>query len=309
MQSLGIVIPVYLNALSLAKLLSKLIETLEENRINYKIILVNDGSPDSSWQIIEKLCKENKNITGIALSKNFGQHIALAAGIQNAKTDWVCTIDADLQDSPEHVIKLLSYAKKNKLDTVYGISEDKKSSFFRTASSKLYFWVNNKLSGWNLNSNLTSLTLFNQKVANEYCKFSDIYRNHLLILHWLGFKAGYYKYQRDQRTLGKSGYSFKKLLQHALSGIYFHSEFFLKYFVSIGLSLTTFSLFYTFWLLIKYLVSNEHIPGWTTLAVLNLFFGGVIISAIGIVGAYIGKTFEQVKHRPLYVIDEIINNK
>lgn len=300
-STISVVSPVYYNEASLERLTSEIIKSISTDFADYEIILVDDGSQDGSWNKIAELNRQNPKIRGIKLSRNFGQHVATAAGIHKAKNDWVCTIDADLQDPPINIPIFYTKAKEG-YEVIYGITRNKKTSFFRKLLSRGFFWAVNKFTGQNLDYGLTSFTLMSQKAAREHNRFSDIYKNHVFVLLWIGFKSAYVYFDRDERDAGQSSYNFSTLLKYALAGIYFFPAHFIQYFVRFGFLIALMSILYSIIVILKYYLLSIQ-PGWTSLAVLVSFFGGLILSSIGIVGLYVGKTFEQVKPRPLYVID------
>ena len=303
-DTISVVSPVYQNEGSLEKLTSEIISAVSNNFSDYEIILVDDGSSDHSWEIIEKLASKNPKIKGIKLSRNFGQQVSTSVGINKSKSNWICTIDADLQDPPSSIISFYQKAIEG-YDIVYGVTSDKKSSLYRKYTSKTYFWLINKLTGQNLHPGLTSFTLFSRKVADEHKKFSDLNKNHVFVLNWLGFKSAFVMFPREKRFEGQSSYKLSSLLKYAFAGIYFFPANFISHFVKFGFVVSLLSFLYSLILVAKYFLYNIQ-PGWTSLAVLVSFFGGFILFSIGMIGLYVGKIFEEVKQRPPYVIDREI---
>jgi glycosyltransferase involved in cell wall biosynthesis len=306
-QTISVISPVYRNEASLEKLTTEIIKAVQNDFSDYEIILVEDGSMDGSWKKICELSQNNPKIKGIKLSRNFGQHVATAAGLKKAKNDWVCTIDADLQDPPSYIPQF--YAKtKEGFDVIYGITRNKKTSFIRKMLSRSFFWTINKFTGQKLMSGLTSFTFMSQRSVQEHNRFSDIYKNHVFVLMWIGLPSTFVSFDRDHRDEGQSSYNLSTLIRYALAGIYFFPANFIQYFVRFGFIIAFSSIAYSIIVLLKYYLLNIQ-PGWTSLAVLVSFFGGLTLSSIGIVGLYVGKIFEQVKNRPLYVVESEVGEK
>lgn len=304
-NTISIVSPVYQNEGSLDILVGEIITSVSHDFSDYEIILVDDGSTDRSWDVMKSIAKDNPKVKAIKLSRNFGQHVSTAVGINRSKSDWVCTVDADMQDHPSNILKFYQEAKKG-YDIVYGVTKNKKTSLMRIFLSKGYFWTVRHLIGGNILPGITSFAFFSKKVANEHRKFSDLNKNHIFVLVWLGFKSSFIEFERNERLDGKSSYTMIGLIRYALAGIYFFPTHFISHFVKLGFVIAGLSFLYSIFLIFKYYYLNIQ-PGWTSLAVLISFFGGLILASIGIVGLYVGKIFEQVKSRPLFVIDEEIN--
>ncbi len=304
MNKLSIVIPVYGCAPCLRELYRQLHEVLVKNNLNYEIIFVDDRSPDQAWKEIQELASKDVRIKGIRLSRNFGQHIAITAGLQAATGEKIVVMDCDLQDSPDVIPELLKKHAEG-FDIVLA-RRIRNRNFIRMQISKLYFYLLRLLCGAIYDSSYGTLSLITRKVADAYLKVNDLERHYLFVLHWLGFKKGTIVFRHDSRFQGKSSYSLRALIRHALSGLLFQSPNFLVWIVIFGSTMAAIGFSLALFLIISYFFFHPP-PGWTSIAVLTLTFGGLNLMIMGAIGLYIGKVFNQVKNRPLFVIDEKIN--
>ena len=303
MTMISVVVPVYQCAGCIIELNERIKNTLSKITTNFEVILVDDRSPDNVWNVLVDLAKNDCSVKAVRLSRNFGQHAAIAAGLAESRGDWTVVMDCDLQDPPEEIIKLYETAQDG-FDIVFGRRVEKKHSFLKRKSSELYFKFMRLASGYQFDSSLGSFSILSRKVVDSYLKFKEKEHHYLFILYWLGFNTGYVNYVHDHRHRGKSSYSLKRLIKHAISGLLFQTTTLLKWIIYLGFSISSVGILSAFYLMYRYFFHSAY-PGWTSLAVLILIVSGVIISSLGVIGLYIGGIFEQVKNRPLYVVDEI----
>ena len=301
-MKISIVSPVYRASSILPILVERIIKVCDDHEFDYEIVLIDDGSPDDSWEQIMSLSRLYCQVKGYKLSRNYGQHYALSAGIHKSNGDYVIIMDCDLQDNPEYIPIFLSIALEG-YNIVVSIKNNKEYSLFRRLSSDLYFLILNKLSDIKLEKNLGTMTLIDRKVAAAFSQIKEYHRHSSMILAWIGFNRGYIEVVHDKRYSGKSSYSIHKLVSHAVNGIISQSDKLLRTSISIGLLFFGFSLIGSVYVILKSFNSNFE-PGWPSTIVLVLFASGVILLMIGILGLYLGKVFEQVKDRPLYFISE-----
>jgi dolichol-phosphate mannosyltransferase len=306
MMKVSIISPVYKAANILPTLVKRISEVCDSHKLDYEIILVNDCSPDNSWEVIQTLAKQYSALKGLSLSKNFGQHYAITAGISRACGDSIIIMDCDLQDNPEYIISML-HKQQEGFNVVCTIKEQKKYSWYRRFTSDLYFFLVNKLSDIKLEKNLGTMTLIDRKVADEYLKIGDYHRHSSMVFAWLGFNRGFVSMKHEKRFEGKSSYSMRKLISHAINGVISQSDKLLRWSISVGLFLFLASIAGVIYILIKSLFYQFEV-GWPSLVVLILFTTGIILFMVGILGIYIGKIFEQVKNRPLFIIAEETGN-
>jgi len=301
---LSVVIPVYGCVDCLSTLWQRLHSVLTTLVPSFEIILVEDCGPDHAWEIITEIAKQNNQVKAFQLSRNFGQHAAITAGLAQSSGNWVVVMDCDLQDPPEEIVNLYQQAITG-FDVVLAKRKQKQQSWFRKHAAKIYFNLINFFTQKNLEGEYGSFSIISRKVVNAYLQFNDVDRHYLFILHWLGFKTATIEYQHAKRWSGKSSYSLTKLLRHAFDGMFFQTTILLKWIVYLGFGVALSGVTLAMYYLYRYVVYGS-VPGWTSLVVLILLIGGFIIISTGVTGVYIGKIFEQVKGRPLFVINKKI---
>lgn len=305
---LSIISPVYGAEKIVDELVKEILESIKFITSDYEIILVDDCGPDKSWERIKQNCSLNERIKGIKLSRNFGQHFAITAGIENAKGEYIVVIDCDLQDDPKYIAEMYNRIKEG-YDIVYTFKEERKHSSFKNITATLFNFVFNYLSeNKNLHShkNVGAYSIISRKVADAFNAYNDYHRHYLMVLRWMGFKSCFIPIEHKKRFSGASSYTFSKLLKHAVDGITSQSDKLLRIFVNIGLIVSSLSFLSILLISILYFVQGFK-SGWASLIVVLLFSTGIILTGIGVLGIYLGKTFEQTKNRPKYLIDEIIN--
>jgi glycosyltransferase involved in cell wall biosynthesis len=305
---LSIISPVYKAELIVDELIRRIIVEAEKITTDFEIILVEDGSPDNCWGKILENCKKDSRVKGLKLSRNFGQHFAISAGLENSIGDFVIVMDCDLQDDPRYFGTLLAKANEG-YKIVYTYKKERKHGFFKNLKAKLFyklfnFLVDNKDN--QASENVGSFSLLSREVVDQYVKLGDYKRHYLMLLRWLGFQSAYVEIEHQNRFEGKSSYNFKKLMLHAIDGITSQSDKLLRLTASFGFLMALFSLLSAIGIVISYLITPFQ-AGWASLMVLTLFVGGMIILSVGICGIYIGRIFEQTKKRPLYIVDQKIN--
>jgi len=307
-MKISVVIPVYKSQETIELLTQKLIDVLSKITNDYEIIYVNDDSPDNSWDIIQKLCKENPKIIGISLSRNFGQHPAILCGIKHASGDAIVVMDCDLQEDPKYIPELVRKLQEGN-DIVFTRKQKRAHAWWKNIMTKIFSFIYNYLIDDKrllTNQQVGSFSIINRKVADAFVQFGDYQFHYLLVLRWLGFKQSFVEIEHYERKAGKSSYNFKKLFEHALVAIVFHSDKLLRFNIYIGFIIALFSIVGIIFLLISYFI-HGYAQGWPSLFMLLLFTLGAVLFSLGIIGLYIGKMFEQVKSRPKFVIKEVIN--
>ena len=305
---LAIIVPCY----NEEEILNKSIKTLSdltnsliaENLISpkSKLVFVNDGSKDKTWNIIERAHKETDLIKGICLSRNFGHQEALLAGLYNTDADIYITIDADLQDDPK-VIKDMVEAYYQGNEIVYGVRKKRNTDTFFKRNTALFFYKLMKLLGVELVSNHADFRLLSRRAVNAMSEFKE--RNLFLraIVPLIGYQSCNVYYDRKSRTAGETKYPLKKMILFALKGISSFSAVPLHFITICGILISVLSFFLMLWTIIAYL-NHSTILGWTSLMFAITFFSGITILFMGIIGEYIASIFVEVKNRPTYIIDK-----
>jgi B-glycosyltransferase, glycosyltransferase family 2 protein len=300
---ISIVSPVYRAEKILPILVSEINLVMERIGEDYEIILVDDRSPDNSWEVMKVLSSQNPKIKSIRLSRNFGQHSAIFAGLTKAKGDWVVVMDCDMQDQPKEIAKLYKKALEG-YDIVLGQRENRKDKFLKKLSSKLFYKVFNYLSGANFDNNVANFGIYHQKTIKSILDMKDYVKFFSLFINWIGFKSVSIPIEHGEREEGKSTYSVGRLFKQAFNVIISFSDKPLRLFINFGLSISILSFVLGIYYLYLSITHKITQPGFSSLILSIWFLSGIIISCIGIVGVYLGKTFDQAKGRPTFIIDE-----
>lgn len=307
MVELSVVVPVYGCADCLEALYQRLTPVLQACTPSYEIILVDDCAPDGAWGVIRRLGEQDPNVRGLRLSRNFGQHAAITAGLAECAGERAVVMDCDLQDPPETIPALYQQARAGH-EIVLARRKRKKQSRFRQLAASLYFRALSAVSRQRVDGDYGAFSIISRPVIDAYLRFRDRDRHYLFILYWLGFDATAIEYEHAPRHSGKSSYSLRSLLSHALQGLVFQTTTLLRWIVYLGFLVSGAGALLAAYLLYIY-VAHTPPPGWTSLAVLILMIGGFILISTGVTGLYIGRIFEQVKDRPLYVVDKRVNGR
>lgn len=307
MISISVVIPVYQSEESLRELCSRLDSAISSLSLNYEVILVNDSSPDNSWHIIKNLAESDERIRGINLSRNFGQHYAITAGLEYVRGDWVVVMDCDLQDLPEEIPKLYQKALDG-YDMVVGRKTQRQDSFLKRMGSRCFYRAYTYFTGAKVDNRIGNFGIYARKVINSILTLREQNRSFGMFALWVGFRRAEIDVEHSKRPYGKTSYTIRRLLLLAMDSIVAHSNKLLRISVKIGFVLSSCSLLYAFWLIIRYFFWLTPVEGWTSLMVSVFFTAGLIVGNIGVVGLYVGKIFDEVKGRPLYIIDSTTFN-
>lgn len=309
-EILYVVIPCYneeevLNE-TVSRLTTKLNSLVQRQLISNesRIMLVNDGSKDRTWNIIEELFESNEYVTGVNLAKNKGHQFALLAGLMTAKeyADMVISMDADLQDDIEVVDKFIE-EYYNGCDIVYGVrSSRKKDTFFKKSTAIMFYRLMQKL-GVDMVYNHADYRLMSKRALNNLEDFEEVNLFLRGIIPMIGYKNAIVEYERNERFAGESKYPLKKMISFALEGITSCSVKPLRIITLLGLLISVVSSLYLIYVIIGYFIGNT-ISGWTTQIVLTCFFGGFQILCMGVIGEYVGKIYSEVKKRPRYIIQD-----
>jgi dolichol-phosphate mannosyltransferase len=269
---------------------------------HWQLVLVDDASPDGSWPALAALAERDHRVVAVRLSRNFGQHAAITAGLQQATGQWIAVMDCDLQDPPEALPAMLATARGG-YDVVLSRRNARAQAWHRKLGARAYFRVRARLLGMAVDPEYSTLSVLSRTVVDAFLRMGDRDRHYMLILHWLGFNRTVHELEHSDRHAGRSSYTLAKLVRVALDGMFFQTTVLLRWIVYLGFGLAFAGVLLAIAFVVMYFV-NQPLPGFTSLAVLILLVGGFIIMSTGISGLYIGKIFEQVKGRPLYVVAE-----
>jgi dolichol-phosphate mannosyltransferase len=295
----SVIVPVYGCAGCLVALHDRLATVL--STADWELVLVDDCSPDGSWSILEELSENDERVRALRLSRNFGQHAAITAGLAEARGDWAVVMDCDLQDPPEEIPRLLATAREG-YDVVLTTRDRRRHSWYRRLAARGYYRARTVLLGQSMRSDYSTLSVVSRRVVDAFLTLGDRDRQYLLILHWLGFRRAVLPLRHEDRYEGRSSYTLGKLIEVAVDGMFFQTTKLLRWIVIFGFFVATCGLGLAAVFIAFYFTAHA-LPGFTALAVLILCVGGFIIVSTGIIGLYVGKIFDQVKGRPLYVVD------
>ncbi len=307
MPKISVVTPVYGCCSSLTNLYDRLKDTLVTISDDFEIIMINDASPDDSWEVIKELAAQDKRVKGINLSRNFGQHKAITAGLDHAQGDWVVVMDCDLQDQPEEIIKLYNKAQEG-YDVVFGQRIGRQDSRKKRWTSRLFISVYDYLSDSNTDPTIGNFSIISKKVVENFRKMGEQHHPYSFFVIWLGFKRTNVEVEHAKRDSGSSSYNFRKLVNLAIDNIVSQSNKPLKMSIKFGFALSFLSALYALYIVMKYFVMDAMVPGWTSVMVSIYFVAGLLFANLGFIGLYIGKIFDETKNRPIYIVDEIIND-
>jgi len=306
---INFVIPLYNEAEVFQELVRRLCMLMDASDYKIEIILVDDGSTDSTRDQLTRLSKEDDRFTGVVLSRNFGHQIALTAGLEHVNaTSAVMILDGDLQDPPELLSEL--HQKLNEgYDVVYAIRQKRKEIFLKRLAYQSFYRILKRISYINIPLDTGDFCLISRRVVDELNAMPEESRFIRGMRTWIGFKQVGITYERPKREEGDSKYSFKLLFKLALNGIFNFSEFPIKMLIRVGGIIMSIASIYLIYTLIQRFIFDTVESGFTALLFVIILFGGLQLVALGILGEYVLRIFFQVKNRPLFVIDKVIRHK
>ncbi|MDX6719825.1 MAG: polyisoprenyl-phosphate glycosyltransferase [Solirubrobacteraceae bacterium] len=299
---ISVVVPTYACATCLHALHERLTATLGAMAVEYELIFVDDRAQDGSWDVLAQLAAADPHVRAFRMSRNFGQHMAITAGLAEATGAWVVVMDCDLQDPPEQIPRLYAKAREGH-DIVLARRVQRQDARARNLAGGLYFRLLNLVAGTAIDRSYGTFSIVSRQVAGAYLQFRDRDRHYLFILYWLGFNQATIDVPAAARHAGRSSYGTRALLRHALDGLMFQTTVVLRWIVYAGFALASVGALLAAFFVVSHLTRGSA-PGWTSIATMLLLLTGFSIASSGVVGLYVGKTFEQVKQRPLYVISE-----
>jgi polyisoprenyl-phosphate glycosyltransferase len=302
----SVVIPVLNEESIIQELVDRLVKVMNNLKGNFELVIVDDGSTDSTWFILQNICALNKNIKAISFSRNFGHHVAITAGLHESCGEWVIVMDGDLQDRPELIPKLVEEKEKG-FDVVFVSRANRPISFVYKFFQKTFYFVLRILSGTKFDSTLANFSIISREVVEAFKKFPEKARFYASTVKWLGFASTNIKADHGERYGGKTSYTLRKRISLAVDIIISFSDRPLRISIFLGFGLSLTSIFIFIWILFTKFTWGYDVVGWTSLIASIFLIGGSILSILGILGVYIGRIFTEVKNRPLYIINRKIN--
>jgi len=303
---LSIVSPVYLSEDCIDELVDRVNKALFEKVNSFEIILVDDGSPDFSWQKIKENTKKYKHVVGLKLSRNFGQHHAIAAGLGIARGAYVVVMDCDLQNPPEEILTLYDAAARGN-EIVLSRRKSRDDSFVSHSGSKLYHACMSFLIGRKIDPEIGSFCIMSNFVVSQYLRFTEHFRTLVDIIYYLGFSPLIIDLPNPKREKGKSSYSFSKKFYMAVNELINHTTRIIYLCVGFSFCLVLVSVLSLFLIFITSFFGGVGVPGWASLISILIFFGGFLGAMLGLIGLYVAKVYVEVRNRPLFIIQEKLN--
>lgn len=306
-MKLSLVVPCYNEEGNVEKFFSEVNKVFSGKVEDYEFVFVNDGSRDKTYPRLKNLYDEHKDahIQVLSFSRNFGKESAIYAGLNNAKGDLVCLIDADLQQRPEVVLEMLDVMKANDdIDCVTAYQDKRKESKVMSSFKSLFYKIINGIAEVNFVNGASDFRLMKRSMVEAIIQMSEYHRFSKGIFSWVGFNTEYIPYTVEERESGESKWGFKKLLKYAVEGIVSFTTFPLTLSVYIGLFSSIVSIIYLIVVVIQKLAFGISVPGYATIVVLVLLLGGLQLFCLGILGEYLSKIYVQVKNRPVYILKE-----
>lgn len=303
-KTISFVVPVYNEAENLREFYKRLTEVMAGIEYDYQLLFVDDGSNDGSVLILKELTRNDERVQAFLLSRNFGHQMALTCGLDNACGDAVITMDGDLQHPPELVPELISLweAGSEIVQTVRRDTED--ASFFKKLTSRLYYKLINKMSKVSITPGGSDFRLMDRLAVDALNLYGERARFIRGLVNNLGYKVAFVEFVAPPRFAGSSKFNLRKMLHFALDGITAFSKVPLRWAFYIGLLCGLGSMLVLFHVIYIKLITDDAVPGWATLSASILFLGGVQLVGLGIIGEYVGRVFEEVKQRPLYLVKQ-----
>lgn len=303
MSVISVVVPVYKAENCLHELYRRLHDSLQSITPDFEIVFVEDCGGDRSWEIILELAKQDKRVKGIQFSRNFGQHYGITAGLDHCNGEWVVVMDCDLQDLPEEIPRLYAKAQEG-YDVVLARRGKRKDPPMKRFNSWVYYKLFNYLADTNYDGQVGNFRIVSRKVVSNLLLMRENLRFFGGLVDWMGFRTASIEVRHSERFAGESTYTLRKLLKLASEIIIAYSEKPLRLSVRIGFIMAFFSFLYGGYIFLRALIYGSTVQGWSSLIVSLFFIGGMIITNLGIIGIYLGKTFNETKKRPLYIIRE-----
>jgi polyisoprenyl-phosphate glycosyltransferase len=301
----SLVVPVYNEECSIGPFFETLEPILRELDCKFEILFVNDGSRDRTLDMLRTAKKRSPSIIILSLSRNFGKEAALTAGLDYAKGDVVIPIDVDLQDPPELIAVFVTRWRAG-ADIVYGTRRSRASDgMLKRASANCFYKVFNTLSPVKIPMNAGDYRLLDRRVVDEIKNLKERNRFMKGLMVWPGFRMEGVEFERQERASGKTSWSYWKLWNFALDGITSFSSLPLRLWLYVGGVISLLSFLYAVFIIIHFLIAGRDVPGYASLIVAIMFFGGIQLFSLGLIGEYIGRILNETKQRPIYIVDKI----
>ena len=307
MPHIAVIVPIYNSAAILDELIDRLKTTLSSIHSDYEIILVDDRGPQAVWPIILKATQIDERVKGIRLSRNFGQHAAISAGLDYAQADWYVVMDCDLQDSPEDIPLLYNEAIATGVDSVIAKRKSHGSKKRRKLGSVIFNFILRHLADIPTSEQVGNFRILNDAMAQAYRHYTEKMRLFPAIMSHLGFQDTYLELERSDREEGRSSYTFRKLFALAFDSIISNTVKPMYYLAGFGVCISALAVIFAATIIVQKLFFGVTIEGWASLMTALMLIGGIQIFVVSFVGIYVGKVFFEVKDRPIFIVEQSLN--
>jgi glycosyltransferase involved in cell wall biosynthesis len=298
---LSVVVPVYGCRECLFALHQRLRTSVASVTQSFELIFVDDRSPDGAWETLTELARSDPSVKALRLSRNFGQHAAITAGMARSRGRWTVVMDCDLEEPPEVIPRLYERALQG-YEVVQTTRTRRHVSPLRRMLGRVYITLRSFLTETPVGNHQGTLSILSRKVVDAYLQVRDHHREYLMLVEWLGFRSTSIEYEPAPRPHGRSSYTLSRLIRVAVDGMFFQTTILLRWIVMLGLLVALSGVALAGFYLYTY-IFDDPLPGYTSIVILLLLLSAFIIVSLGVVGLYVGKVFEQVKGRPLFVVD------
>ncbi len=305
---ISIVVPLYNEEAVFDKLINRLLSVIDKTAFNCEVILVNDGSSDTTDNLIQEICLKDTRFTAVLLSRNHGHQIAVSAGLKYVRgKKGAMIIDGDLQDPPELVIEFYKLLQ-NGYDVIYAVRKNRKENFVKKLAYLSYYRLQRKVSNFNIPIDSGDFSMLSRRVVDTINTMPEQSRYLRGMRAWVGYKQTAYEYDRDERQAGETKYSWSKLFELAFNGIFNFSDFPVKIITRLGFLTVFFSLIYFGYNIYRKIYYNDVPQGFSATILAIILFSGVQLISLGLIGEYVLRIYNQVRNRPLFIVDKIIQN-
>ncbi|HYO53240.1 glycosyltransferase family 2 protein [Archangium sp.] len=300
----SLVIPVFNEEEVLPELYRRVTQVMAAAETSYELVLIDDGSSDKTWEIMQRLRASDERVSLVRLSRNFGHQIALTAGLEHARGETVVVLDADLQDPPELIPRMLELWREGH-DVVYGVRTRREGEgIFKRSTAAVFYRLIGRLTSVHIPADTGDFRLMSRPVVEALKRVRERNRFVRGLVAWVGFRQVGLPYERAHRAAGETKYPFSKMLRFAVDAIISFSILPLRLATGFGFLVSFFSFAYAAHAVYLKVVTGESLPGWASLMVGIAFLGGVQLLCLGIVGEYLGRIYDEVKARPLYLLQD-----
>ncbi len=303
---ISIVVPLYNEEAVFEKLIDRITAVIDHTKFSCEVILVNDGSKDNTAILVDEICKRDNRFTGVLLSRNHGHQLAVSAGLTYVRgKKGAMIIDGDLQDPPELVNDFYVLLESG-YDVIYAVRKNRKESFFKKLAYSSYYRLQKKISNFNIPIDSGDFSMLSKRVVDNINNMPEQSRYLRGMRAWVGFKQIAFEYDRDERQAGETKYSWSKLFELAFNGIFNFSDFPVRIITRLGFMTVVFSLIYFAYNIYRKIYYNDVPQGFSATILAIILFSGVQLISLGLIGEYVLRIYNQVRNRPLFIIDHVI---